>query len=360
MTVVAIQVASEEDAFSIFASLNDRGLRLSVPDLLLNLLMQRAETEINRAAVRTKWNYMLQEMGKRDISRFLRHMWLSKYGDLKARGLFTEMKDHLTNAQLTSLTFAELCAEECDAYISILDLDEEIPKDARNSLEGIIKHMNLTASFPLLLSGLRCLNESDFAKLTDHIASLAVRYHLISNLNPSDLESAFYEAAREIRGKKSTGNTSYQCLGAAKKILANINPTDDTVCERGANLVLKRVQATWLIKNIAKGMQTKTKEIGFDKANLEHIFPENAASEWPNRKDLEPYLWQLGNLTHLGEKINRSARNKGFKAKCQEHYAKSEILMTQNITLLSQWTPADVCERTKNLLKEVIKIWPGP
>lgn len=360
MLLIAIQVDSEEDAFSIFATLNDRGLRLSVPDLLLNLLMQRAETDDQRSAVREQWNYMLQAMGTRDISRFLRHMWLSRYGDLKARSLFTEMKVHLQNNEITSLSFADQCAKECDNYISLLDIDNEINQEARNSLEGIIKNLSVLTSLPLLLSGLTCLNESDFAKLCDYVAGLVVRYYLVANLNPMDLETSFYKAAREIRGKHFTGEKSAHCLLAAKTILAKINPSDSTVKERGKNLELKRKQATWLVKNIAQGMQTKTKEIAFDKANLEHIFPENAGADWPNRKELEPFIWHIGNLTHLGKRMNNKASNKGFKEKCRAHYAKSEIVMTQKISDYEVWTPTEINNRSIELVEQIVRIWPGP
>ena len=42
ITLVGMIVQSESDAYTIFETLNDRGLRLSVPDLVLNLLMRRA------------------------------------------------------------------------------------------------------------------------------------------------------------------------------------------------------------------------------------------------------------------------------------------------------------------------------
>lgn len=360
MLLIAIQVDSEEDAFSIFATLNDRGLRLSVPDLLLNLLMQRAETEEQRSAVREQWNYMLQAMGTRDISRFLRHMWLSRYGDLKARSLFAEMKSHLYQSEITSLSFADQCSKECDSYISLLDIGGEIPKEAKNSLEGIIKNLNILSSLPLLLSGLICLNESDFTKLCNYVVGLIVRYYLVANLNPLDLESSFYKAAREIRGKNFTGERSAHCLLAAKTILSKISPTDATVRERGRDLELNRKQATWLIKNLAQSMQTKTKEIAFDKANLEHIFPENAGADWPNRKELEPFIWSIGNLTHLGKRINNKAKNKGFKEKCDKHYSKSEILMTKDILKYSDWGPNKISDRSEKLIEQIVILWPGP
>src|SRR5690606_8366289 len=89
LVLACIPVDSERDAFQIFETLNDRGLRLSVPDLLLNYLMRVAEPEVDREKIRALWNDMLEGMGRRDINKFLRHMWVSKYGDLKNQDLFS-------------------------------------------------------------------------------------------------------------------------------------------------------------------------------------------------------------------------------------------------------------------------------
>jgi uncharacterized protein with ParB-like and HNH nuclease domain len=359
MTMVAIEVKSEEDAFTIFETLNDRGLRLSVPDLLLNLLMRRASTDPERDSVRQKWNYMLQQIGKRDIARFLRHMWLSKYGDLKSRGLFAEIKEHLQTKDIDSLSFADASSNECDFYISILDIDSEIPKDAREAVEGIVRNLSVTAAFPLLLSGLACLNESDFRKLAESVVGIIVRHSVFANQNPAILESAFYEAAREMRSKHSMRENSSRCLASAKSIIIKINPSDAAILENGKDIDLSRQQATWIIKNLAKAKQGTTKEIGFEKANLEHIFPENAGAEWPNRKELTPYLWRIGNLAHLGNRLNRNAKNSSFIDKCNNYYNKSEIIMTKEITKYTQWTEAELKMRTDEMLKYIVRLWPG-
>lgn len=180
---------------------------------------------------------------------------------------------------MDSLAFAEDCAAECDSYISILDIDSHIPIEARECIEGLVRNFNATATFPILLSGLACLSESDFRKLAEAVVALVVRYSVLANLNPSLLESALYEAARGIRGKHSTGERSSRCLGAAKGILSKMNPSDATVIESGKDVDLTRQQASWLIKNLAKHMQSRTREIGFEKTNLEHVFPENAGPE---------------------------------------------------------------------------------
>ena len=359
MTVVAINVEKEEDAYHIFETLNDRGLRLSIPDLLLNLLMRRANDPASRTGVRGKWNYMLQELRNRDIAQFLRHMWLSKHGDLKSRGLYVEIQQHLQEGDIESVAFAESCSEECDDYVSLVENNSRIPKDAKNDIDGIVRHLRITSALPLLLSGLRCLNENDFAKLARLVVSLSVRYSVVCNLNPADIESTFYVAARTLRNRKSSGDKSAKCLLAAKELLSGINPPDSKVEESAADIEIDRSQAIWMIECIARSRQGITGESGFDKCNLEHIFPQNPGAEWPDRIQLEPYTWHLGNLTLLGTRLNRNARNKSFKDKCSQYYKGSEVKLTQDILDYSKWTATEIKDRAKELAKEIVKIWPA-
>src|SRR6185312_17217033 len=106
-------------------TLNDRGLRLSVPDLLLNYLMGRAASPEIRQQIRNQWNDMVEAMAKRDPSRFIRHMWLSKYGDLKSVDLFTALKERIETEKKDPLEFAQTCADECTRYVELVKGDEE-------------------------------------------------------------------------------------------------------------------------------------------------------------------------------------------------------------------------------------------
>lgn len=361
MTVVGINVESENDAYQIFETLNDRGLRLSVPDLLLNLLMRRAESEADKKQVRIKWNYMLEQMGRRDISRFLRHMWLSKYGDLKARGLFNELSDHLKSHSISSVDFAETCSEDCDAYISLVEQSKEIPKIVAYDIAGLINYLGITSCLPVLLSAKQCLSEGDFVKLVKLTVAVSVRYSLISDLNPNVLESAFYAAARGIRGKYIMKESSAKCLNVAKEILNALNPKDSIVEEKAREVFLDRASALWLMTQLANSKQSATKEVAMNEANLEHIYPINATTaEWPNKLDLDPYVWRIGNLTILGEKLNRDAANKSYTTKCKGYYSKSEIVITKDILKYKAWTPAELEKRSEVMAKLIISVFPGP
>lgn len=148
LVLACITVDSDGDAFQIFETLNDRGLRLSVPDLLLNYLM-RVAPDSDRKQIRKVWNEMLTTMGRRDISRFLRHLWVSKYGDLKKEGLFSALKAHIEASSISSLEFAQGCSSECNHYISLLTFNKDALQDAspyvQSLLQGVGAHSALLA-----------------------------------------------------------------------------------------------------------------------------------------------------------------------------------------------------------------------
>lgn len=361
VTMVAISVNSEEDAFRIFETLNDRGLRLSVPDLLLNYLMRTAKSDTARQRVRERWSFMLETMGQRDIDRFLRHMWLSKYGDVKARGLFAEIREYLQDQKVDSEGFAETCAEECQDYVAIIDPDEDALGDAYPHVVALAKYLDIQPSLPLLLAGLRCLSRGDFRKLCLLTVAVVVRHAVIADRDPSSLETAFYQAARTIRVQRANGSTSAKALYEAKKLLARINPPDAELQPRFEDLYLNRGEALYLLTSIANTMQSKTREIAIGQANLEHIFALNPQASWGDTSQLDPLTWHIGNLTILGSRLNRHAANSDYPTKARHYYAKSEIKMTSAIPARhSAWTPTEIRKRARSLGPVALKLWRGP
>lgn len=251
MVVVVIQVRTEDDAFNIFESLNDRGLRLSVPDLVLNLLMKRAANKKEQKKTRDTWNAVVRQLGRRDVSRFLRHMWVSKHGDVKAQGLFTVIKNELKAKRITSGTFVEECLEESETYVALYDQTLKLPKEAARNLDGLVRYLDVQPSMPLLLSAFRSLSAVDFAKLIRMAIVQYLRYVLITNQNPLNLETAFFEAARVMRDRHSKGLTSAKVLAAAREVLSRLNVDDATVELAARDLELERGSAVWLMTELA-------------------------------------------------------------------------------------------------------------
>lgn len=280
LVMACIPVDSERDAFRIFETLNDRGLRLSVPDLLLNYLMRVAEPESSRPQIRKLWDEMLVDLGKRDINKFLRHMWLSKYGDLKSKDLFSALKEHIEGKNLNSLDFSRSCSEECDRYVQLLDGDEAL-KGARRFVHTLLRDLDVQSSLPLLLSSYYHFEASDFEKIAKWVLVFVMRYSVIANQDPAGMETIFYNLARDTRAALSDlpPREKSKCLKHIKDTLVKASPTDDSVRAGVTSLVLSPETARYVLIAIARRMQSDTKEVTLDDANLEHIFPKNPEQE---------------------------------------------------------------------------------
>ncbi len=361
VTVASITVGSEDDASMIFETLNDRGLRLSVPDLLLNHLMTKASDDLQRKSIREAWNEITQQLGQGDIDRFLRHMWLSKYGDVKSQGLFREIKDHIHDNRVSPLEFAESCQSEAESYMAILECDPQvIPLDAREDLKALVHSLGVQSALPLLLAGLRHLNQDDFSKMVRSALRLYVRHGLAANLNPGELETAYYESARTIRASAADATKpSGTHWHAAKAKLKAIDPTDEKVVTGAQDLELQGTAAHYILRQLANKLQDGKDEIEISKATIEHVFPRNPSPEWKNPAEMQPLVYCLGNLTLLGSRLNKESKNAPYEKKVPK-YRESKIKMSNEIPANhKEWNKTEICKRSANLGQLFPGIWPS-
>lgn len=354
--------------FAFFETLNDRGLRLSVPDLLLNYLMGKADSTDKRTQIRSQWDEMVEGMGKRDINRFIRHMWVSKYGDLKNIDLFTALKTRIEEHKISPIDFATSCAEECNRYVELWNANEEHLKAAARPVRILVRELQIEASLPLLLSVYSVLPLSELEDVAKWVLVFVARYSIVIGLDSGGMENIFYALARSVRentqaakdekGEKGKAAIIKAARTLIKETLVKNAPSDDQIKASVGELILDQEEAKYLVQRLATFMQTKTKEIAIDEANLEHIFPKKPSTEWPNTEELEPLLWHLGNLTMLGERLNTAAASKGFKNKCEHHYKVSELTMAQEIAAnFDKWDSNTVEARAKSLGTAITQVW---
>lgn len=368
LVVASIPVESERDAFRIFETLNDRGLRLSVPDLLLNYLMREAKPDADRKEIRDLWSIMISQMGKRDINRFLRHMWVSTYGDLKSKDLFTAIKEHIEKNELTSIGFARTCASECGYYVQLITCSEDdLGKAGARLVRSILQESESQAALPLLLSALQNLSSDDFTKVSRWMLVFITRYSIIANLDASGMESIFFELAKFVRdslpkGEKSERPLITKCLESVRTKLEKAAPDDNQIRAATASKGLSPDGACYVLTRIAELKQSPTKEWAKGEANLEHIYPQNPEeNEWggpANHEVMEPFLWNLGNLTIYGNKLNSRAANKEFPEKSKDYASKSTVSMTLEIaSKFTEWNVESIKQRSLDLTKKVLEIW---
>ena len=92
MMFIQIVVEDELSAYTVFETLNSRGVSLTVTDLLKNYLFSLS-TKVDLEHVKEKWRKIVDTIGLDNFPVFLRHYWISKNRLIRQEYLFRAMKD---------------------------------------------------------------------------------------------------------------------------------------------------------------------------------------------------------------------------------------------------------------------------
>jgi len=99
--LISMAVGDEANAFVIFEVLNDRGLDLSVSDLLKNFIFRHAGDRL--AEAQNAWQRMSNTITdvaeEPDIKVFIRQAWIATHGLTREKQLYDAIKRQVTNKQ---------------------------------------------------------------------------------------------------------------------------------------------------------------------------------------------------------------------------------------------------------------------
>lgn len=356
MSLVVVYSSDEDNAASVFETLNDRGIGLSTPDLLRNLLLRRASGPDTRSRVVSAWQEILGIAEEASIDDFLRHFWVSKRGDVKARKLYREIKDRIQAENVDSVAFSMELAEAAGIYRELArgrDSDTELQR----LLEGI-RMLGAKVLLPALLSGRAALPEDapvdPLRAFASALTALFVRHTVIGGRESTTLESTVYSVAAELRQSKD--------FDAAIAALRSFAPDADDFVTRFARASVSRMAtARYLLREIEhakRATQEVAVELG-DRVHVEHIYPQTpqGGSRWSNHTQI---VNRIGNLTLLGKRLNTSIKNADFNTKKVKGYSSSDILLTKELLAQEDWSAEAVEKRQNELSTIVFDIWGFP
>jgi hypothetical protein len=354
MSVVAVTSNDDDNAAAVFETLNDRGIGLSTPDLLRSLLLRRTGDKDQRDRIVAAWKTVLGIEDETSVEDFLRHYWVSKRGDVKARKLYREIKDTVIKEGIDSLELSLDLAQSAPIYGDIARAREE-DDELRRLLQGI-RDLGAKSLYPALLSGYAATGEGskeNLPKLAHALTALFVRYNVIGGRETTVMEKTIYDVAAKLRQDKD--------FDAAIASLAALAPDANEFAARFSKVSVSRIAtARYLLREIEHAKRT-TKEVdvaGTNRVHVEHIYPQTPVKDkWPNHSAM---INRLGNLTLLGKRFNISIKNGDFPSKKEKAYKDSDILMTKELMDRDAWDAAAVEERQKELSTWVLGIWGFP
>lgn len=363
MSVVAITSTDEDNAAAVFETLNDRGIGLSTPDLLRNLLLRRASNDEVRDQIVAAWSTVLGINEEASVDEFLRHYWVSHRGDVKARKLYREIKSKVVDENIDSLTLSQDLAESAPLYRDIAQARDDDPDLQR--LLASLKALGAKALFPAVLSGYAAIGDEststeERAKQKERLVTflkaltaLFVRYNVIGGRETTVMEGTIYEVAAKLRNDLDFD-------AAVATVAALVPDADDFVASFTRASVPRAATARYLLREIEHAIRA-TGEMSVeapDKVHLEHIYPQTpAGNKWPNHAQI---INRLGNLTLLGKRLNTSVKNADFAKKKEDAYEPSDIVMTKALLELDTWDADAIASRQAELSGWILGIWGFP
>ena len=360
--MASIPVDSDRDAIQIFTTLNNRGLRLAVPDLFLAYLIGKVPDRPTRDTVRGVWTTMVECLGNHDIDRFIRHFWVSRYGDLKSVDLFTGLQDFIEKQKNDPVKFVRDCASECAVYVALLDADEKELKEAAKHVKNLIGELGVKSSLPLLLSAYLHFEAADFVKICQWLIVFVVRYSVAGKLDASGMETIFFSLAKSIRKDGAEGVVTKVTRAMVRDTLEKNAPSTGDFETKVKTLILSPGEAKYIVRALANYIESPNKEKMMNESNVEHVYPQNPEpGEWggqDNQDKMNEVLWNIGNLTIFGRRANSKAQNKEYAIKRPQYLEKSKVQMTINLAnRYKEWTVEKNLERAEHMAEPAKEIW---
>lgn len=360
--MIKIDVDSDINAHIIFETLNDRGLDLSVADLVKNYLFSLASSSGHDLEVLIQiWKEIVDQVGDHNVTTFLRHYWISSFAMVRKDDLYKEIKSKI-EANNVIKTMQEL-AKEATVYSNLINPTHEFWAD--NDIESALEDLRILRAqqvYTLLLAFYKNFHRkpNEFKKLLQLITNFTFRYNTICSLNPNDLE--FLYSKLSIRVRKTNIKTSK----IIDQLLASC-PTRETFIgsflkfetknSKLARYILANINDNLLEKEGKYEQQTKRGT----KVNIEHVIPKKPDQEWSNffrgqNIDPETLTHKIGNMTILLDEYNRKIANKFFDKK-QVMYKNSSLPINKYLKSCKEFSETQVKKRQKDFAEISEKLW---
>lgn len=357
---IKIEVDNDSDAFELFETLNDRGLDLSVADLVKNYLLSISGESLDD--ITTLWKQLSDQVGDYDLTRFLRHLWSSKYGLIRKEELYKAIKTKIVSTNVKK-SMLELL-EEANVYSSLREPTHEFWNDV--TIERALDNINLLGVeqiYVILLAVYFRFYNAEKAKFTtilDTLLNLTFRYNTICNSNPNKIETEYSKFAVGIRDGSISFDELYDKIKILEPPEEEFNEsfkTFETKKGKLAKYILIRINDDMLLEKGEKELDTNN-----TKTNLEHIIPKKPNASWLTffkDKKIEDYTslnYKIGNMTILVSEWNSSLKNKFFDQKVAV-YRKSNLPLNEDLKSYTEFGADEIMKRQKMIGERAEKLW---
>lgn len=369
--VVYITVSRLIDAYRIFDTVNTRGIRLGITDLVKNYIFANCYSDDKSLqeddfSIETDWESIVSSCSG-DFDKFFRYVLIAKFGVVREDQLFDTVKDKIDSPE----SIKTLMKEMKQALEIFLFVTKKVKVFSTEETNRIINgytdaKKSLTVYIPILMSfylkskkdGINdMIMEERALKLVKALDVSFVR-GLFAGKTTNYYEETFGLLSKDYYNGSISfaklANEIYQLSyykddEQLKKILADKN------WENGdARYILTELWDRTYPTNVVK-----------DQTDIEHILPKTIenVSGWGNYDEdtHKKYLKKIGNLILLNKKDNRGLGNNPFDVKLKKYIEKRNKLLDidlETVITAEEWIPEKIETRTTTVVNAIVSAWP--
>lgn len=353
---IQINVEDELNAYTVFETLNARGIELSSTDLLKNYLFSLFQGPDDLQEAQRQWRRIINTVQMENFPEFLRYYISLKQTRVRRERLFKIVRGSVKNGQ-QSFELLDRLENYSSLFVALSNSNDEFWRDAPENRPYIreLELFGVKQAYPTLFAAYERFSPENFTRLLKLVGVLSFRYTIVSSLNPNELETLYNRVAIAIANGEVTNPRQ------VFDYLRSVYVSDEKFLQDFSLLSMStKGQKKKLVRYILCKLETDVShlEVNEDSFSIEHILPESPSSDWRQNfadTQIEEMVYRLGNLTPLEPHLNRQVGNQPYLIK-RESYQQSAYKLTQDV-LAEEWTPHTLSTRQRHLAQRATHIW---
>jgi hypothetical protein len=380
-----IEVGNEEDAFTIFETLNDRGLKLSASDLIKSFLLRRIIEQnpaTDRSEIIENWEKIPAYLESYDISSFLRHYLLTQEEmPVQKKKIFSLLKTDVEQRARQNPKSAKYKLDELinsafhyGRLLGTESISEDSPEIQRRL--GLLEMIGESYRVFLLKVLQLGYTDEDFLLAIKSVEKIAFRWAICGE-NAQQLETKFQNYAHDLQ-PGNVDNLKQVC----QRLIMDA-PSDEAFSAAFTSRSSRdtRMQA-YVMRSLCFGITGSDVTTSRYEVSVEHIAPQNplpeSAAEWFDKvaaiendgdgPTYDDYVYRWGNITILEKKLNSSVGQSIWSVKKEgkpgseniskfKGYRASNIEVTKHLLNIEDWTAEQIDRRSEWIASQAIIYW---
>ncbi|MFJ4713154.1 DUF262 domain-containing protein [Streptomyces sp. NPDC088785] len=348
--VIQVELASEEDGFLVFETLNTRGADLRLSDLVKNLLIRGGSTKADdRTAITARWERIVDtvqdgRVATDVVDRFIWQSWNSRREAVKEPELFKEISRRVGSDPDAHLSYLAELEADADTYAWLEYEDLQVQprvQGVRNAFTisefvdsvRALAIFNVSVANSTVMAVARKFREVKFIRQPHviEVMRLVEAFHFqntaLTNSSSTGGTRARYnrfavrleeakstrEVADAIADLKDKLRASLPDRASAHRAFCNLFYAPSLQLNQKQKIRSRKIFIAYVLMSFAKAADSLPAGQDLKAWSIEHIKPQSSAE-----RDYRDPVYSIGNLTLLTARLNSSLGDAPLPSKVEE------------------------------------------